>query len=48
MRLRTYDADDALLHLPISSKLNGEALLKELFQSGRAAADRHNGEGQAT
>ncbi|MGD0104128.1 MAG: hypothetical protein ABSC06_08835 [Rhodopila sp.] len=49
MRLRTYDADDALLHLPISSKLNGEeAFLKESFQSGRAAADRHNGEGQAT
>jgi len=41
VRLRTYDADDALLHLPISSKLNGEeAFLKELFEAGRAAADR--------
>lgn len=36
--LRSYDADDALLHLPISSKLNGEeAFLLELFEAGRAA-----------
>ena len=39
VKLRTYDADDALLHLPISSKLSGEAaFLKELFESGRTAA----------
>ncbi len=39
--LRIYDADDALLHLPISSKVNGdEAFLKELFEAGRAAAAR--------
>jgi NTE family protein len=39
--LRSYDADDALLHLPISSKLNGEeAFLMELFECGRLAADR--------
>ena len=41
VKLRSYDADDALLHLPISSKLNGEeAFLKELFEAGRATADR--------
>jgi NTE family protein len=41
VRLRTYDADDALLHLPISSKVNGEeAFLKELFEAGRGAAAR--------
>ena len=41
VKLRTYDADDALLHLPISSKLNGEeAFLQELFENGRAAARR--------
>jgi NTE family protein len=41
VKLRTYDADDALLHLPISSKLNGEeAFLRELFEGGRAAAAR--------
>lgn len=39
--LRIYDADEALLHLPISSKVNGEeAFLKELFDAGRAAAVR--------
>ncbi len=39
--LRSYDADDALLHLPISSKLNGEeAFLNELFEAGRAAGAR--------
>ncbi|MDR3531004.1 MAG: patatin-like phospholipase family protein [Rhodopila sp.] len=41
VKLRHYDADDALLHLPISSKLSGEAaFLKELFEAGRAAAGR--------
>ena len=41
VRLRSYDADEALLHLPISSKLNGEeAFLRELFEAGRAAAAR--------
>jgi NTE family protein len=39
VRLTTYDADDALLDLPISTKFNGEAeFLSELFQAGRAAA----------
>jgi NTE family protein len=39
--LRIYDADEALLHLPISSKVNGEeAFLKELFEAGRSAVDR--------
>jgi len=39
VRLRTFDADDALMHLPISSKMNGEeAFLKDLFEAGRAAA----------
>ena len=38
VRLTTYDADDALLDLPISSKFNGEAdFLSELFDAGRAA-----------
>jgi NTE family protein len=38
VRLRSFDADDALLHLPISSKFNGEeAFLAELFEAGRAA-----------
>jgi NTE family protein len=41
VKLRSYDADDALLHLPISSKLNGEeAFLQELFEAGRDTADR--------
>jgi NTE family protein len=41
VKLRSYDADDVLLHLPISSKLNGEeAFLRELFEGGRAAAAR--------
>jgi hypothetical protein len=41
VKLRIYDADDALLHLPISSKLNGEeAFLRELFGGGRAAKAR--------
>ncbi|HVY15454.1 MAG TPA: patatin-like phospholipase family protein [Rhodopila sp.] len=39
IRLRSYDADEALMHLPISSKFNGEqAFLAELFEAGRAAA----------
>ena len=39
--VRTYDADEALMHLPISSKVNGEqAFLNELFQAGRAAVSR--------
>lgn len=39
VRLTTYDADGALLDLPISSKFNGEAeFLSELFDAGRAAA----------
>jgi NTE family protein len=37
--LTTYDADEALLDLPISSKFNGEAeFLSLLFDAGRAAA----------
>ncbi|HEX3576427.1 MAG TPA: patatin-like phospholipase family protein [Rhodopila sp.] len=41
VKLRTYDADEALLHLPISSKLSGEeAFLHELFEAGRSAALR--------
>jgi NTE family protein len=41
VKLRTYDADEALLHLPISSKLSGEeAFLNELFEAGRSAALR--------
>jgi NTE family protein len=36
--LTSYDADEALAHLPISSKFNGEeAFLTTLFESGRAA-----------
>jgi NTE family protein len=36
--LTSYDADDALAHLPISSKFNGEeAFLTTLFEAGRAA-----------
>ena len=39
VKLRTYNADDVLLHLPIFSKLNGEdAFLQQLFEGGRAAA----------
>ena len=39
VRVTSYDADEALLDLPISSKFNGEAeFLSELFQAGRAAA----------
>ncbi|HET8997239.1 MAG TPA: patatin-like phospholipase family protein, partial [Acetobacteraceae bacterium] len=39
VQIRSYDADEALLDLPISSKFNGEAeFLSELFQAGRAAA----------
>jgi NTE family protein len=38
VRLVSYDADDALLDLPISSKFNGEAdFLSQLFAAGRAA-----------
>lgn len=37
--LTSYDADDALLDLPISSKFNGEeAFLSLLFKAGRTAA----------
>ena len=36
--LTSYDADEALAHLPISSKLNGErAFLTTLFEAGRGA-----------
>jgi NTE family protein len=39
VKVTTYDADGALLDLPISSKFNGEAdFLSELFQAGRRAA----------
>jgi NTE family protein len=39
VRLTSYDADDALLDLPISSKFNGEeAFLSLLFNAGRALA----------
>lgn len=38
VRLRSYDADDALIHLPISTKVSGEeAFLMELFEAGREA-----------
>ncbi len=38
VRVTSYDADEALLDLPISSKFNGEAeFLSELFQAGRSA-----------
>jgi NTE family protein len=41
VRLISYDADSALLDLPISSKFNGEAeFLSELFEAGRAAVGR--------
>ena len=39
VKVSIYDADGALLDLPISSKFNGEAdFLSELFQAGRQAA----------
>lgn len=39
VRVTGYDAHDALLDLPISSKFNGEAeFLSELFTAGRATA----------
>jgi NTE family protein len=39
VRVTSYDAHDALLDLPISSKFNGEAdFLSELFEAGRATA----------
>jgi NTE family protein len=39
VRVTSYDADEALLDLPISSKFNGEAdFLSELFEAGRHAA----------
>ncbi len=39
VRVTSYDADDALLDLPISSKFNGEAdFLSELFEAGRRTA----------
>lgn len=38
VRLSRYDADEALMNLPISSKFNGEeAFLEELFDAGRDA-----------
>jgi len=38
VKVTSYDADDALLDLPISSKFNGESgFLSELFQAGRSA-----------
>ena len=41
VRLVTYDADEALLDLPISSKFNGEAeFLSTLFQAGRLQVAR--------
>jgi len=44
VRLTIYDADAALLDLPISSKFNGEAeFLSELFQAGRAATPTSTG-----
>lgn len=40
VRVTSYDADEALLDLPISSKFNGEAeFLSELFQAGRMMAE---------
>jgi hypothetical protein len=39
--LRICDADEALLHVPVSFKVNGEgAFLRELFEAGRAAVAR--------
>lgn len=39
--LTSYDADEALAHLPISSKFNGEeAFLTTLFEAGRRAVAR--------
>jgi len=44
VRLTIYDADAALLDLPISSKFNGEAeFLSELFEAGRAAVPTRTG-----
>jgi len=44
VRLTVYDADAALLDLPISSKFNGEAeFLSELFEAGRAAVPTRSG-----
>jgi NTE family protein len=41
VRLTTYDADDALLDLPISSKFNGDkGFLSDLFLAGRQAVER--------
>ena len=42
VRLTSYDADAALLDLPISSKFNGEAeFLSGLFEAGRKVAAAH-------
>ncbi len=42
VHLISYDADEALLDLPISSKFNGESeFLSELFEAGRAAVATH-------
>jgi NTE family protein len=41
--LTSYDADEALAHLPISSKFNGEeAFLTTLFEAGRQAVATHH------
>jgi hypothetical protein len=41
MTLTSYDADEALAYLPISSKFNGEAaFLATLFEAGRNAVSR--------
>jgi len=41
VQVTSYDAHDALLDLPISSKFNGEAeFLSELFEAGRRAAGK--------
>ena len=48
VRLTSYDADGALLDLPISSKFNGEAeFLSELFDAGRAATPTSTGGARA-
>lgn len=42
VRVTSFEADNALAHLPVSSKFNGDdAFLTELFAAGRAAAVRH-------
>jgi len=42
INLTSYDADDALLDLPIASKFNGEEeFLSLLFRAGRTAGVLH-------